>query len=137
MHTIDRRSTMVLGALTSLVALPAVAGAQSLLSDKEGKESDPGVKGLRYGQHPSMLPAYKTVTLRDAIYQPKSKSNTPVMMNDMICHCVEGELRVVKTGGDNFTAKKGDVWTCSKGSAEAVENVGSTVAIMRITDLLA
>jgi hypothetical protein len=30
----------------------------------------------------------------------------------------------------------GDVWTCKKGIGEDLENVGSTVAIMRIIDLL-
>ena len=54
----------------------------------------------------------------------------------MICHCVEGELKLTKNNGDSFTAKKGDVWTCAKGSTEVVENVGTSVAIMRITDLL-
>lgn len=136
MNKMDRRAALVLGVTTSLIALPKPAGAQPLMSDSEAKETAPGVKALPYGKHPSMLPAYKAVALRDAIYQPKSKTNTAVMMNDMICHCVEGELKLTKSGGDNFTAKKGDVWTCSKGSSETVENVGSSVAIMRIVDLL-
>jgi hypothetical protein len=136
MNKIDRRAALVVGLATPLIALPKLAGAQPLMSDSEAKETAPGVKTLPYGKHPSMIPAYKTVALRDAIYQPKSKTDTSVMMNDMICHCAEGELKLTKSGGDNFTAKKGDVWTCSKGSAESVENVGSSVAIMRIIDLL-
>jgi hypothetical protein len=35
-----------------------------------------------------------------------------------------------------FVAKKGDVWTCIKGIGEDLEDVGSTVAIMRIIDLI-
>jgi hypothetical protein len=32
--------------------------------------------------------------------------------------------------------KKGDVWTCSKGMQEDTKNAGTTVGIMRVTDLL-
>jgi hypothetical protein len=53
------------------------------------------------------------------------------MPNDMVCHVPDGELQVME-----FLAKKGDVWTCKKGIGEDLENVGSTVAIMRIIDLL-
>ena len=58
------------------------------------------------------------------------------MPNDMVCHVPEGELRVKQSDGMEFVAKKGDVWTCKKGIGEDLENVGSTVAIMRIIDLL-
>ena len=54
----------------------------------------------------------------------------------MVCHVPEGELRVKQSDGMEFVAKKGDVWTCKKGIGEDLENVGSTVAIMRIVDLL-
>ena len=36
-----------------------------------------------------------------------------------------------------FVAKKGDVWTCAKGTPENARNTGTTVAIMRVTDLMA
>ena len=36
-----------------------------------------------------------------------------------------------------FVAKKDHVWTCAKGTTtEGATNAGTTVAIMRITDLL-
>jgi quercetin dioxygenase-like cupin family protein len=38
--------------------------------------------------------------------------------------------------GQTFTANKGDVWTCVRGQPEHVENTGSTVAIMRVINLL-
>ena len=41
-----------------------------------------------------------------------------------------------QSDGMEFVAKKGDVWTCKKGIGEDLENVGSTVAIMRTVDLL-
>ena len=34
-------------------------------------------------------------------------------------------------------AKAGDVWSCMKGMPEANANTGSTVAIMRVIDLIA
>jgi hypothetical protein len=36
-----------------------------------------------------------------------------------------------------FTVKKGDVWTCVPGGKEGGSNTGTTVAVMRISDLLA
>jgi quercetin dioxygenase-like cupin family protein len=85
-----------------------------------------------------MIPGYKTVSMRDVVYQPGAKTTNPIMPNDMVCHVPEGELRVKQTGDMEmeFVAKKGDVWSCKKGTGEDLENVGSTVAIMRIIDLI-
>ncbi len=84
-----------------------------------------------------MIPAYKTVSLRGMIYQPGAGGTGPSMPNDMVCHCLEGELQVDLGPGMQFTARKGDVWTCAKGMPESASNKGGTVAIMRVTDLLA
>ena len=35
-----------------------------------------------------------------------------------------------------FTAKKVHAWTCTSGMSEAAANEGTTVAVIRITDLL-
>ena len=54
----------------------------------------------------------------------------------MLCHMTEGELSVVQNE-KTFTAKKGDVWTCTKDdTTEGTQNNGSVVAIMRVIDLL-
>lgn len=84
-----------------------------------------------------MIPVYKTVSMRDFVYQPKAKlaSGRP-MANDMVCHCPQGELRVKQSNGMEFVAKAGDVWSCNKGLLEETENVGQGVAIMRVIDLL-
>jgi gentisate 1,2-dioxygenase len=71
-----------------------------------------------------------------AIIQPGSKTPENQVMNAMVCHITEGELRVVQDG-KTFTAKKDFVWTCNKGTIEHVANDGTVVAIMRITDLKA
>ena len=59
----------------------------------QGTEIAPGVRRVDLGTRESMIPAYKTVSMRDVVYQPNSKSMNPGMANDMVCHCLEGELR--------------------------------------------
>ena len=54
----------------------------------------------------------------------------------MICHILEGELRLDQDGRV-FTGKKNFVWTCNKDTKEQAYNDGSVVGIMRITDLMA
>jgi quercetin dioxygenase-like cupin family protein len=102
----------------------------------QGTEIAPGVRRVDLGKRASMIPAYKTVSMRDIVYQPKSKSSAPAMANDMVCHCLEGELRINQGPGMDFTVKKGDVWSCNKGLPENTENIGSGVGIMRVIDLL-
>lgn len=82
-----------------------------------------------------MIPGYKRVSLVDVIVQP-GKSNGPNKMNNpMICHVLEGELEITQDN-NKFTAKKNHVWTCNTGMMEGVANKGTTVAIMRIANLL-
>jgi len=46
-------------------------------------------------------------------------------------------LKWIPQNGKEFVSKKDHVWTCAKGTtAEGATNAGTTVAIMRITDLL-
>ena len=103
-----------------------------------GKKLPPGVSQKVWGKRESWIPAYKSVAMVDHILQPGAKNSTAKMPNDMVCHMAEGELRVTKKAeGAQFTAKKGDVWTCKKGDDEATENTGKTVAIMRVISLIA
>jgi hypothetical protein len=88
------------------------------------------------GETPSIIPGFKTVSMRDVIMQPGSKTMGPPMENAMVCHIIEGELRV-EQDGKTFTAKKDFVWTCNKDTKEQSFNDGRVVAIMRITDLKA
>jgi len=84
----------------------------------------------------SLIRAYGKVRLRDIVLQPGAKTPDNMMMNDMLCHMTEGELAVMQND-KQFTVKKGDVWTCAKGiTTEGTQNKGSTVAIMRIIDLI-
>jgi hypothetical protein len=146
MQDLDRRSALAFGITTvSTLVLPHAAeagmsgmsGSSAMSGAAEGKEIGPGVRRIDYGQRESMIPAYKTVAMRDIVFQPGASHTVPSMANDMVCHMLEGELTINQGPGMDFVAKKGDVWTCKTGVPETSKNTGSTVAIMRITDLLA
>ena len=136
MGPIDRRSALALGLAATSAAFVSNDAASQQPSATAGKELAPGVQRVEHGKRPSMIPAYKTISLVDITYQPKAKLASGVpMANDMVCHCPEGELRV-KQGRMEFVVKKGDVWSCNKGLIEETENVGAGLAIMRIINLL-
>jgi hypothetical protein len=139
MKAMDRRSALTFGLATAAI-LPAVltpisASAQRYRPD-EGREIAPGVRRIDLTKRASEIPAYATVTMRDMVYQPGAKSDNPAMANDMVCHCLEGELQVSQGPDKQFVAKTGDVWSCMKGMPEANANTGSTIAIMRVIDLI-
>jgi hypothetical protein len=140
MKDIKRRSTVALGVATgvaSALSFSRSAAAQTY-GPNEGKEIAPGVRRVDLTKLPSRIPAYQTVSMRDHIYQPGASDGPPmVMKNDMVCHMTEGELTLTDAAGKEFTAKKGDVWSCGKTvTSEGAKNNGKTVAIMRIIDLL-
>ena len=139
MEDMDRRAALALGFATA-ATLPAVltptpASAQRYRPD-EGREIAPGVRRIDLTKRASEIPAYATVSMRDMVYQPGAKSANPTMANDMVCHCLEGELQVSQGPDKQFVAKTGDVWSCMKGMPEADVNNGSTIAIMRVIDLI-
>ena len=136
MSDLDRRTALAFGLVGgSGLVLPCAAAAQTY-GPNEGKERGPGVRQVDLGERDSSIPTYKTVRLRDIVVQPGAKTPDSMMMNDMLCHMVEGELAVVQND-KQFTVKKGDVWTCARGiTTEGTQNKGTTVAVMRIIDLL-
>ena len=139
MEDIDRRAALAVGFATA-AALPALltptpASAQRYRPD-EGREIAPGVRRVELTKRASEIPGYATVSMRDTVYQPGAKSENPAMPNDMVCHCLEGELQVSQGPDKQFVAKTGDVWSCMKGMPETNVNNGSTVAIMRVIDLI-
>jgi len=138
MKDMDRRSAVALGLAATaapVLARPQPASAQPY-GPNAGRERGPGVREVDISQHSSLIPAYKTVRMRDIVIQPGASTPDNAMMNDMVCHMTEGELSV-RQNDRQFTVKKGDVWTCAKGiTTEGTRNSGSTVAVMRIIDLL-
>ena len=135
MKKLDRRSALAIGVAAASAAMVKPAAAQT--TDYKDTTTAPGVVNRVYGETPSIIPGFKTVSLRDIIIQPGSKTvERATMMDAMVCHITEGELRVVQDG-KTFTAKKNFVWTCNKDTIEHSANDGNVVAIMRITDLKA
>ncbi len=137
MKKVDRRSALTIG-LAAAAAAVAKPVASQTMDPLAGKDTTPypGVVVRAYGETPSLIPGFKTVSMRDVIMQPGSKTAGPPMMNAMVCHITEGELRIEQEG-KTFTAKKNFAWTCNKDTKEQAFNDGSVVAVMRITDLKA
>lgn len=129
MRNMSRRSALKLG----LAATTAFAAGVSAFAQAPAPR---GISRQAWGKRESMLPGYKTVSMRDVVYEPGAKTSNPSMPNDMVCHVPEGELRVKQSDGMVFVARKGDLWTCKKGIGEDLENIGSVVAIMRVIDLI-
>jgi hypothetical protein len=78
-RNIDRRSALSLGlGATAAMAAGGPAIAQTPLP--------PGVSRQAWGKRDSTIDGYKTVTMRDVVYQPGAKSTSPTMPNDMVCH---------------------------------------------------
>src|SRR5262249_22941647 len=134
MDQLNRRSALAIGLAAASVAAVKPAASQPI----EGKDTSPwpGVVVRSYSESPSIIPGFKTVSMRDIIMQPGSKTAAPPMPNAMVCHILEGELRIDQEG-KIFTGKKNFVWTCNKDTKEQTYNDGNVVAIMRITDLMA
>jgi hypothetical protein len=135
MQKVNRRSAVALGLAAASAAVVKSASAQT--TGYKDTAPWPGVVVRAYDSETrSIIPGFKTVSMRDVIVQPGSKTMGPPMMNAMVCHITEGELQV-EQDDKTFTAKKNFVWTCNKDTKEQVSNTGNVVAIMRITDLKA
>ena len=135
MQKVNRRSAVALGLAAASAAVVKPAAAQT--TGYKDATPWPGVVVRAYdSETPSLIPGFKTVSMRDVIMQPGTKTMGPPMENAMVCHITEGELRV-EQDGKTFTAKKDFVWTCNKDTKEQSFNDGRVVAIMRITDLKA
>src|SRR5947199_6214483 len=135
MQKVNRRSAVALGLAAASAAVVKPAAAQT--TGYKDTTPWPGVVVRAYdGETPSIIPGFKTVSMRDVIMQPGSKTMGPPMENAMVCHITEGELRLEQEG-KTFAGKKNLVWTCNKDTKEQSFNDGNAVAIMRITDLKA
>jgi quercetin dioxygenase-like cupin family protein len=134
MEQLNRRQTLLNIAVASVI-LPIESASAQTSGSPESREVAPGVRRVEYSKRETMISNYKTVSMRDNIYQPGASTSGSSMANDMVCHMLEGEL-TVDTGSGDTLYKKGDVWSCAKGMPERSKNTGSTVAVMRVIDLL-
>ena len=133
MATINRRSTLALGLGAASLLVLRTPRADAAVGEE--KELAKGVKQKILGEGPSIIPGYSKVSMRDIIFEPGAANSPNTMKNPMVCHITQGELTLVQDGKE-FVAKKDHVWTCAKDTVEGATNKGTTVAIMRITDLL-
>jgi len=138
MRNVNRRSAVALGlAAASVIAVNRTTAQTGGSLAGTDTSPSPGVVVRTYGEEQSLIPGFKTVSMRDVILQPGAKTGEQTeMMNAMVCHIAEGELRIVQDG-KSFTGKKNYAWTCNRGTKEHVVNDSNSVAIMRITDLKA
>ena len=133
MASMNRRSTLALGLGAASLLVLRVPRAEAAVGEE--KELAKGVKQRILSEGPSLIPGYSKVSMRDVIFEPGGTVPSNEMMNAMVCHITQGELKIVQNGKE-FVAKKDHVWTCAKGTTtEGATNAGTTVAIMRITDL--
>ncbi|MCJ9729555.1 hypothetical protein [Bradyrhizobium sp. PRIMUS42] len=143
MSEIDRRSALMLVVATMGTALVAAdpSVAQPYRPD-EGKEFAPGVRLVEVSEREAMhgrdsvLPAYKRIQVVDIDFRPKITLKDDAMRNDVVCQCIDGEMRLDHRDDHPFTVKKNDVWTCVKGEPEDTENIGRNAAIMRVINLI-
>jgi hypothetical protein len=133
MASISRRSMLALGLGAASLLVLRTQSAEAAAGEE--KELAKGVKQRSLGEGPAIIPGYRKVALRDMIFEPGGTIGPNTMMNPMVCHITQGELTLVQDGKE-FVARKDHVWTCAKDTVEGATNKGTTVAIMRITDLL-
>ena len=134
MASINRRSILAMGLGAASLLVFRTPSAEAAVGEE--RELAKGVKERILGEGPAIIPGYSKVSLRDLMFEPGATVPPSEMKNAMVCHITQGELKIVQNGKE-FMAKKDHVWTCAKGTTtEAATNEGTTVAIMRITDLL-
>lgn len=96
MKTISRRSAIALGvtaaAVPPLFTLAAAAKVKKY-GPKEGKEIAPGVRLVEVGTGNSDIPAYKSISIVDIVFQPGAAAPQMVMDNDMVCTIAAGDSR--------------------------------------------
>jgi len=111
MHDVSRRSAMALAAAatTALAARAGSALAQGSALKPDQGQLPKGVTRKVLGKRSAMLPDYKNVQMIDLVYEPGAKTDNASMPSDMVCHVPQGELRIKKSDGMEFTATEESV----------------------------
>lgn len=138
MKTMNRRSAIALGVTAAAVAplfTTAAFAKVKKYGPKEGKEIAPGVRVVEVGTGNSDIPAYKSIQIIDAVFQPGATAPETVMDNDMVCTITAGAFTIKKVDKE-FKLKVGDVYTCSKGKTDQATNTSKEVGIHRIAILI-
>ena len=135
MEEVNRRSAIGFGMTGALFALTTPAIAQEY-GPNDGKELSPGVRMVEIGTRDSDLPAYKSIQIVDVVWQPGATSSSDPMPYDMVCQIMAGEFKTKKATKE-YTLKKGDVYTCGKGTTDIATNTSKGVGVHRIAMLIA
>jgi hypothetical protein len=134
MKDLNRRSALALGlaaaTATPLLTLASPAVAQAY-GPNDGKELYPGVRMVELGTFNCDIPAYKSISMVDIVFQPGAVAPEAVMDNDMLCYIAAGEFKIKKVNKE-FTLKQGQMYTCSKGKTDMATNISKVVGIHRI-----
>lgn len=138
MKAMNRRSAIALG-LTTVAASPLFTPAASAKAKKygpkDGKEIAPGVRVVEVGTGNSDIPAYKSISIVDVVFQPGAHAPQTMMDNDMVCTITSGAF-TIKKADKEFKLKVGDVYTCSKGKTDEATNTSKEVGVHRIAVLI-
>jgi len=90
---------------------------------------------VELGTFNSDIPAYKSISMVDIVFQPGAVAPESVMDNDMLCYIAAGEFKIKKVD-KVFTIKEGQMYTCSKGKTDTATNISKVVGIHRIGILM-
>ncbi|MDX8528493.1 hypothetical protein RFM68_28845 [Mesorhizobium sp. MSK_1335] len=138
MKTMNRRSAIAFGVTAATVA-PLFATATFAKTKKygpnEGKEIAPGVRVVEVGTGNSDIPAYKSISIVDVVFQPGAHAPQSVMDTDMVCTITSGAF-TIKKADKEFKLKEGDMYTCSKGKTDEATNTSKEVGVHRIAVLV-
>ncbi|CDX19903.1 conserved exported hypothetical protein [Mesorhizobium sp. ORS 3324] len=138
MKTMNRRSAIALGVTAAAVAplfTTAAFAKAKKYGPKEGKEIAPGVRVVEVGTGNSDIPAYKSISIVDVVFQPGAHAPQSVMDNDMVCTITSGAFTIKKVDKE-FKLKVGDMYTCSKGKTDEATNTSKEVGVHRIAVLV-
>src|SRR2546430_13072527 len=80
MDKLNRRSALAFGLMAASAAVVKPAASQPMEAGKETTLA-PGVVQRVYGEGPAIIPDFKTVSMRDIIMQPGSKTAYNPMKN--------------------------------------------------------
>ena len=139
MKGMNRRSTLALGLTATTAPLFAFAtpagAAVPAYGPNDGKELVPGVRLVEIGTFNSDIPAYKSISMVDIVFQPGAVFPETPMDNDMVCYIAAGEFKIKKADKE-FTLKEGEMYTCSKGKTDGNTNTSAVVGIHRVAILM-
>jgi hypothetical protein len=116
---LNRRHAL-LGLAVASTLVPAGRAVAQSSGAPEGREIAPGVRRVEYTKRETAIPNYKTVLLRDTIYQPGASTSGVSMSNDMVCHMLEGEL-TVDTGSGTASTRRVTCGRAPKGCQNAAK----------------